>query len=154
MVSLSPDEIVLFQGSARYNGTRGTFYLTTKKVTFDYSQRGVFFKGQYTALDLPLERISTLSVIGAGPFKKLAINTVRDNQSVGIPRHEFNVDNPEKWMTEIEVARRTQKESIFTVQKEIKETTIREIVKIKCAYCGMLVDQNLSRCPNCNSLVK
>ena len=92
MVSLSPDEIVLFQGSAKYNGTRGTFYLTNKKVTFDYAQRGVFFKGQYTALDLPLERISTLSVVGAGPFKKLAINTVRDNQSVGIPRHEFNVD--------------------------------------------------------------
>jgi hypothetical protein len=153
MVSLSPDEIVLFQGLAKYNGTRGNFYLTTKKITFDYAQRGIFFKGQYTALDLPLERISTLSVVGAGPFKKLAINTVRDNQSVGIPRHEFNVDNPEKWMTEIEVARRTQKESIFTVQKEIKEIT-REIVKIKCAYCGMLVDHHLSRCPNCNSLVK
>jgi hypothetical protein len=153
MVSLSPDEIVLFQGSAKYNGTRGNFYLTNKKVTFDYAQRGVFFKGQYTALDLPLDRISTLSVIGAGPFKKLAINIVRDNQSVGIPRHEFNVDNPEKWMTEIEVARRTQKESMFTIQKEIKETT-REIVKIKCSYCGMLVDQHLSRCPNCNSLVK
>lgn len=153
MVSLSPDEIVLFQGLAKYNGTRGSFYLTTKRVTFDYAQRGIFFKGQYTALDLPLERISTLSVTGAGPFKKLAINTVRDNQSIGIPRHEFNVDNPEKWMTEIEVARRTQKESMFTIQKEIKETT-REIVKIRCSYCGMLVDQHLSRCPNCNSLVK
>ena len=62
--------------------------------------------------------------------------------------------NPETWMTEIEVARRTQKESIFTVQKEVKEITTREIVKIKCAYCGMLVDQHLSRCPNCNSLIK
>jgi len=153
MVSLSPDELVLFQGSAKYNGTRGTFYLTNKKVTFDYEQRGIFFKGQYTALDLPLERISTLSVVGAGPFKKLAINIVKDNQSFGIPRHEFNVDNPEKWMTEIEVARRTQKESMFTVQKEIKEIT-REIVKIKCTYCGMLVEQTLSRCPNCNSLIK
>jgi hypothetical protein len=153
MVSLSPDELVLFQGSAKYNGTRGTFYLTSKKVTFDYAQRGIFFKGQYTALDLPLERISTLSVVGAGPFKKLAINAVKDNQSVGLLRHEFNVDNPEKWMTEIEVARRTQKESLFTVQKEIKETT-REIVKIRCSYCGMLVDHYLSRCPNCNSLIK
>jgi len=153
MVSLSPDEIILFQGSAKYNGTTGNFYLTTKRVTFDYAQRGVFFKGQYTALELPLERISTLSVTGAGPFKKLAINTVRDNQSVGIPRHEFSVNNPEKWMTEIEVARRTQKESLFTIQKEIKETT-KEIVKIKCTYCGMLVDLHLSRCPNCNGLVK
>jgi hypothetical protein len=153
MVSLSPDEIILFQGSAKYNGTRGKFYLTTKRVTFDYEQRGIIFKGQYTALDLPLEKISTLSVVGAGPFKKLAINTVKDNQSFGMPRHEFSVENPEKWMMEIEVARRTQKESMFTVQREIKEVT-REIVKIKCPYCGMLVENTLSRCPNCNGLIK
>jgi len=31
---------------------------------------------------------------------------------------------------------------------------IREIVKIECSYCGMLSDQNLTRCPNCNSLLK
>jgi hypothetical protein len=154
MVSLSPDEIVLFQCLAKYNGTKGNLCLTSKKISFDYAQRGIFFKGQYTALDLPLERISILSVVGAGPFKKLAVNTIKDNQSVGILRHEFNVDNPEKWMTEIEVARRIQKESMFTVQKEIREVTTREIVKIKCGYCGMLVDQHLSRCPNCNSFVK
>jgi hypothetical protein len=96
MVSLSPDEIVLFQSPAKYNGTKGKFYLTNKKVTFDYEQRGIFFRGQYTALDLVLERISTLSIVGAGPFKKLAINLVKDSQSFGIPRHEFNVENPEK----------------------------------------------------------
>jgi rubrerythrin len=60
------------------------------------------------------------------------------------------MDNPEKVMTEIEVARRTQKESVFTIQKEIT----REIVKIKCPYCGMLVEHTLSRCPNCNGLIK
>jgi hypothetical protein len=96
MVSLSPDEIVLFQSPAKYNGTKGKFYLTNKKVTFDYEQRGIFFRGQYTALDLVLERISTLSIVGAGPFKKLAINLVKYSQSFGIPRHEFNVENPEK----------------------------------------------------------
>ena len=56
-------------------------------------------------------------------------------------------------MTEIEVARRTQKESVFTIQREIKEIT-KEVVKIKCPYCGMLVEQTLSRCPNCNGLIK
>jgi hypothetical protein len=153
MVSLSPDELILFQGPAKYHGTRGKFYLTNKKVAFDYEQRGIIFKGEYSAINLPLERIATLSVVGAGPFKKLAINTIKDQSSVGIPRYEFNMDNPEKVMTEIEVARRTQKESVFTIQKEIKEIT-REIVKIKCPYCGMLVEHTLSRCPNCNGLIK
>jgi hypothetical protein len=31
---------------------------------------------------------------------------------------------------------------------------IREIVKIECSYCGMLSDQNLTRCPNCNGFLK
>jgi predicted RNA-binding Zn-ribbon protein involved in translation (DUF1610 family) len=153
MVSLSPDELILFQSPAKYQGTKGAFYLTSKRLIFDYKQRGIVFKGQYTAVNLLLERVAALSIVGVGPFKKLAVNTVRDNQSFGIPRYEFNVDNPEKWMTEIEVARRTQKESIFTVQREIKEIT-KEIVKIKCPYCGMLVEQTLSRCPNCNGVIK
>ncbi|MBS7614901.1 hypothetical protein KEJ18_04135 [Candidatus Bathyarchaeota archaeon] len=32
-----------------------------------------------------------------------------------------------------------------------KEVIIREVVKVKCRYCGMLVDSTLSRCPNCGS---
>jgi rubrerythrin len=103
--------------------------------------------------DRQADKKEARALVGAGMFKKLAINLVRDNQSVGIPRHEFNVENPEKWLTEIEVARRTQKESMFTIQKEIKEIA-REIVKIRCSYCGMLVEQNLARCPNCNGLLR
>jgi hypothetical protein len=56
MVSLSPDELILFQSPAKYHGTKGTFFLTNKKVTFDYEQRGIIFKGKYTALNLPLEK--------------------------------------------------------------------------------------------------
>ena len=152
MVSLSVNETILFQNSANYNGTRGTLYLTNKRLLFDYNQRGIIFKGNYTSLDLPLERISNLSVVGYGPFKKLSINLVRDNQSFGVLRHEFKINEPEKWMTEIEVARRSKKDSFLTIQKEIKETT-REIIKIKCEYCGMLVENHLARCPNCNGII-
>jgi hypothetical protein len=151
MVSLSENETVLFQDSANYNGTKGTLYLTNKKLLFDYNQRGILFKGNYTSLDLPLEKISNLSIVGFGPFKKLSINLVRDNQSFGVLRHEFKMYEPEKWMTEIEVARRSRKDSVLTIQKEIKEIT-REIIKTRCEYCGMLVEQHLARCPNCNAI--
>jgi len=36
-------------------------------------------------------------------------------------------------------------------QVKEKEVIIREIVKVKCRYCGTLVDSTLSRCPNCGS---
>jgi hypothetical protein len=32
---------------------------------------------------------------------------------------------------------------------EREKVIIKEIVKLKCPYCGMLVDQVLSECPNC-----
>jgi len=150
MVSLSPNERVLLKDKAKYHGTSGTLYLTNKKISFDYEKRGIVFKGKYSAVNLPFERISEVSVIGVGPFKKLAINTVRNQSSFGVPRYEFNVNNPQNWKTEIEVARRTQ---VAVPQKEVKEI-IKEIVKIKCPYCGMLVESTLARCPNCSGIIR
>ena len=46
-------------------------------------------------MNSPFGRISEVSVFGVGPFKKLTINTVRDRGSFGIPRYEFNVNEPE-----------------------------------------------------------
>ena len=150
MVSLSPDERILLKSAAKYHGTRGTLYLTNKKISFEYEQRGIIFKGKYSAVNLPFERISEVSVVGVGPFKKLTINTVRDQGAFGVPRYEFNINDPETWKTEFEVASRTQ---LITPQREVKEI-IKEIVKIKCQYCGMLVESTLSRCPNCGSIIR
>lgn len=51
----------------------------------------------------------------------------------------------------MELARKAQLEALSTVQREI---ITREIVKVKCAYCGMLVESTLSQCPNCNGIMK
>ncbi len=44
--------------------------------------------------------------------------------------------------------------TVIVQQAPLKETIIkevvREIVKIKCPYCGVLVDHTLSQCPNCS----
>ena len=150
MVSLSPDEHILLTDEAKYHGTRGKLYLTNKKLAFEYEKRGIFFKGKYSAVNIPLERVSEVSVVGVSFFKKLSINTIKDQTSFGIPRYEFNVKNPEAWKAKIEVARTTP---TITPQREVKEI-IKEIVKIKCPYCGMLVDHILARCPNCGAIIK
>jgi len=38
-------------------------------------------------------------------------------------------------------------------QREVKET-IKGIAKVKCPYCGMLVESTLSECPNCGAPVR
>lgn len=148
MVSLSPDEHILLTDEAKYHGTRGKLYLTNKKLAFEYEKRGIFFKGKYSAVNIPLERVSEVSVVGVSLFKKVSINTIKDQTSFGIPRYEFNVKNPETWKEKIEVAKTTP-----IPQREVKEI-IREIVKIKCPYCGMLVESTLARCPNCGAIIK
>ena len=105
MVSLSADEIMLFADPAEYQGIEGTVCLTNKKITFDYEQRGIFFIGQHSALTLPLESISSISVVGIGKFKRLVINVVSDFGSFDTPTHEFKMENPENWKERIELAK-------------------------------------------------
>jgi len=150
LVSLSPDEHILLTDEAKYHGTKGKIYLTNKKLAFEYKQRGIIFKGKYSAVNLPLERISEVSVVGVSLFKKLSVNTIKDQASFGILRYEFNVKYPETWKAKIEVSRTTP---TITPQREVKEI-IKEIVKIKCPYCGMLVESTLARCPNCGGIFK
>ena len=33
----------------------------------------------------------------------------------------------------------------------VEREVIREVVKIKCPYCGQLYDQSLDKCPNCGA---
>jgi len=149
MVTLAPDEHILLTNQAKYHGTRGTLYLTNMKLEFEYEKRGIIFKGKYSAVNLPLQRVAEVSIIGIGPFKKLSINLVKDQSSYGIPRYEFNVENPETWKAKVEIAKSVTTEKI---PKE-KEVIVKEIVKIRCRYCGMLVEATLSKCPNCGSLL-
>lgn len=126
----------------------GCFYLTNMKLEFEYGKGRIIFKGKYSALNLPLEKVAEVSVIGIGPFRKLSINLVKDQSSYGLPRYEFDVENPETWKAKIEVVKSTTKEKISS-----EKVIIKEIVKVKCRYCGMLVEITLSRCPNCGALV-
>ena len=112
MVSLNADEIMLLADPAKYQGTEGALYLTSKKVAFDYLARGVYFVGAHSAVTLPLESISSASVVGFGQLKRLAINIDVDFGSFGTPKHEFRVENPEEWKERIELAKRTLEESV------------------------------------------
>lgn len=149
MVTPSLGERILLTDQAEYHGTRGELYLTNKRLKFDYEKRGIIFKGKYSAVSIPLERVAGVDVIGIGPFKKLSVNLVKDTSSFGIPRYEFNVENSETWKTEIEAAMSTPMEKI---SKE-KEAIVKEVAQVKCRYCGMLVETTLSRCPNCGVLL-
>lgn len=133
--------------NAKYHGTRGVLHLTNTRIVFEYEKRGIIFKGKYSSVDILLFKISEIAIIGLGPFQKLAINTFKEPGSFGIPRFEFKVNNPETWKAKIEVANMALEGQVIKEREIITQT----IIKVRCPYCGMLVDENLSNCPNCKA---
>jgi type II secretory pathway pseudopilin PulG len=65
-------------------------------------------------------------------------------------------DGNERWGTKEEVRewQREEKEQERldkgVVVRE-KETIIREIIKVRCRYCGRLYDEALDKCPHCGA---
>ena len=48
--------------------------------------------------------------------------------------------------------RKTQDQTSYEVQPIVKEKeVIREVVKIRCSYCGNLYDENQDKCPYCGA---
>ena len=103
MVCLTIDEIVLLADQAEYQGSEGVLYLTNRKIAFDHEQRGTYFIGLHSALSISIENISSVSVVAFGQFKKLIIQVVVDFNTFGNSRHEFKLNNPEKWKERIEL---------------------------------------------------
>jgi len=132
MLSLFPGEEVTMSGDANYYGTKGTLYLTNRRLAFVYEKRGFIFKSRGTPVNLPLEAISEIAIIGAGPFKKISIHIQKD-KITGLPRYEFKVRNPDSWRIKIESA-----------CSEAVKVTIK-----KCPNCGAILEPYLSECPVC-----
>lgn len=121
MLSLFPGEEVTMSSEANYYGTRGILYLTNRRLAFVYEKRGLLFKSRGTPVNLLLEAISEISVIGTGPFKKVSVFTHKDKVA-GLPRYEFKVRSPESWKVKIENA----------CTKAVTEVSIT-----KCSNCGV-----------------
>jgi len=136
--SLFLGENITMSGKANYHGTKGTLYLTNKRLAFVYEKKGLISQNKYTPVNLPLNTISEVTVAGKGPFKKILIYTYRDKLPSGLPRYEFKIHNPESWTLKIEEA----------CSKMIPEEIV---VPTKCAICGTQIESSQTECPVCGA---
>jgi hypothetical protein len=87
-----------------------------------------------------------------GMQRPVLVIVVDTSKMPGIPRHEFQVDAPEQWITTIQSGMASQSAEATdhphpTVVKEV----VREIVKYPCPYCNTLMEVTLNRCPSCGA---
>ena len=141
MSSLFLGENITMSGEANYHGTKGTLYLTDKRLAFVYEKRGIMSKSEHTPVNLPLGTISDVTVVGRGPFKKISIHTHKDKLPLGLPRYEFKVHNPESWTLKIE-------EACLSL---MPEEVVVPMVPTKCAICGTQIEPPQSECPVCGA---
>lgn len=131
-------ENIILSSNAKYHGTKGTLYLTDKRLAFVYEKRGIMSRNKYTPVNLLLNAISEVTVVGKGPFKKISIYTYKDKLPSGLPRYEFKVHNPESWTLKIEEAC-------------LGLTPGETIVPTKCATCGTQIEFPQTECPVCGA---
>ena len=151
MPVFQPNETCIFSTEATHRGTKGSLYLTSHRIIFEY-EKGLISKKTYTALNIPLNTITNLNVEGI-LAKKLVVSVQRGAIGYGLSRIELSIPNAEYWASKIgEVASTAYAAQGATSNMVLKEITKeRDIAKIPCGYCGTLFSELDNLCPTCKT---
>jgi rubrerythrin len=87
--------------------------------------------------------------------------TAEESAEVMTYFYELNTDDAEKWQEALKAKRKEkppETRPAESVQLPVRERevirekeVIREIVKVRCAHCRTLYEENLGRCPHCGA---
>jgi hypothetical protein len=139
----------VIDGDHRPDGVQaaGVLYLTNHRIAFEApSTRGVvrdFLHGRDTRLvvDHPLAEILNASVRQGRIGRPWLVVQLRHGHPA------FDVLDPESWVHAIGVAK-----SAFVAPAESPATVVeRQVVKVRCRYCGSLAREADGRCPYCGA---
>jgi hypothetical protein len=133
----------------RPEGVRGpgVLYLTNQRLIFEApASRGVvqdFLRGR----DSHLVFDHTLHEIVNATVRRPRVGRPMLTVEVGGDRVEFDVLEPDEWLSAIAQAKR-----VFGPAAPAPTTVIeRQVVKVRCRYCGSLADEVDGRCPYCGA---
>ena len=136
-------------GPSAYQGP-GVLYLTTQRVLFEMSVSSGLVRGlvsgkeTVTVLDVPLPHLRNVSV------RKGRLGRARLQLELTAGRPSFDVLDPEAWTAAIAIAKRGTP-SPYVALPVATHTIERQVVKIRCRYCGGLGNEVDGRCPTCGA---
>ncbi|HTW39321.1 MAG TPA: hypothetical protein VMF04_00435 [Thermoplasmata archaeon] len=136
-------------GPEAYRGP-GVLYLTTQRLVFESSVSPGLVRGlvqgreTVTVLDAPIAHVRNASV----RRRRLASDLLVVELTAGRPT--FDVLDPEGWISQIGAAKRTTPPAL-TSPPVFVQTIERQVVKVRCRYCGSLGNEVDGRCPNCGA---
>jgi len=113
---------------------------------------GMFKKTMRVAVRIPLDAIVNVNMESSFFGGKKLVILTDSLKFPGIPRHEFEVSDPDQWVNVLQT--RMYKITEEEMKEEVKIVKEREIVKIPCYYCGTLNAITEKACSKCGAPVK
>ena len=129
----------------------GVLYLTTQRLVFESSvSRGVvrglvLGKETVTVVDASLHQVRNVSV------RHGRIGRDRLQVELLSARPSFDVLEPEAWVAAIALAKRSMPPASSVSTAYVTHTIERQVVKVRCRYCGSLGNEVDGRCPTCGA---
>jgi hypothetical protein len=126
----------------------GVLYLTTQRLVFETSHPRramrslVEGRGTWTAMDASLAQVRNVEV------RRPRIGRERLVVELTVGRPAFDVLDPDAWAAAIALAKRTAPLPGVPSSTHVIE---RQVVKIRCRYCGSLGNEVDGRCPTCGA---
>jgi hypothetical protein len=126
----------------------GVLYLTTQRLVFETAhpkgpmRRFVEGNESRTVLDAPLAMVRNVEV------RRPRIGRERLVVELTVGRPAFDVLDPDAWVSAIALAKRSAPAPGTPFPTHVIE---RQVVKIRCRYCGALGNEVDGRCPTCGA---
>jgi hypothetical protein len=130
--------------------SQGVLYLTNHRCVYETTpSRGVvrdLMRGRETVtlLDAPLPALRNVTVL------RPRLGRARLHLEVHGARMTFDVLDPDAWRQAIADARRSLP-SGAAVGGAVTHTIERQVVKVRCRFCGALANEVDGRCPSCGA---
>jgi hypothetical protein len=122
----------------------GVLYLSTQRLVFESGAPGRFGRrSRATVVDAPLTQVRDVALA------RRRLGPPRLEVQLPMGRPVFDVLDPQDWATAIAVAKRTYPPPGTTVTERV--TIERQVVKVRCRYCGTLGNEVDGRCPSCGA---
>lgn len=143
-----------YSGYAKYRNAQGTLTVSTEQLVFTRVD-GFLSKREIVVITIPTDAILDIKV-ERGIFSKKIVVLVNNARVPGIPRHEFEVTDPARWVSAIRSEMMGKQQQKTGPQDFQRTTVIREIIRekeiyIRCQYCEALVREGENTCPNCGA---
>jgi hypothetical protein len=143
---LRSEYAVVVEGQGHRLETRqaGVLYLTTHRCVFEiHRSRGVLRgRDPVIVLDAPLVGLTNVSV------RRPTLGKPRLVLEIGNLRGAFDVMDPDDWFRAIATARQSVP---APGSPAVVHTIERQVVKVRCRFCGTLSDEREGRCAVCGA---